>query len=131
MSAPAPGGSGALEAFAARRETIAGDIAKLEKQVRTRCAWHVCGALRRARGGLQSSQLKCHSQPAPPRSSRPQIYELESVYFTADCTNFGNVVKARRPARRRRPSPPLDAAACLRSDLPLLSPPPCRASTSS
>ncbi|EFN57077.1 hypothetical protein CHLNCDRAFT_143841 [Chlorella variabilis] len=50
MSAP-PQQSSALEAFAARREVIAGDIAKLEKQ----------------------------------------IYELESDYFTADYTNFGNV----------------------------------------
>ena len=29
-----------------------------------------------------------------PFAVRPQIYELESVYFTADYTNFGNVVKA-------------------------------------
>ncbi|PRW57873.1 chromatin modification-related MEAF6-like isoform X2 [Chlorella sorokiniana] len=43
----------ALEAYLQRREVIAGDIAKLEKQ----------------------------------------IYDLESAYFTADCTNFGNVVK--------------------------------------
>ncbi|KAI7843675.1 hypothetical protein COHA_002576 [Chlorella ohadii] len=53
MSGAQPSASPALEAFLQRREVIAGDIAKLEKQ----------------------------------------IYELESAYFTADCTNFGNVVK--------------------------------------
>ena len=40
------------------------------------------------------------SRAATAQALRPasclQIYDLESAYFTADCTNFGNVVKARR-----------------------------------
>ncbi len=54
MSAPAPGGSGALEAFAARRETIAGDIAKLEKQVRGRGFLLAQRAQQARWGGLQA-----------------------------------------------------------------------------
>jgi hypothetical protein len=74
MSAPQNTASPALEAYLQRREVIAGDIAKLEKQ----------------------------------------IYDLESAYFTADCTNFGNVVKAGRAGRagcrRRRSRSPLPSA---------------------
>lgn len=37
---------------------------------------------------------------SPPPASLVQIYELESIYFTADYTNFGNVVKVRAQAPR-------------------------------
>ncbi len=37
---------------------------------------------------------------SPRPASRVQIYELESIYFTADYTNFGNVVKVRAQAPR-------------------------------
>ena len=99
--------SPALEAFTARREVIAGDIAKLEKQVRRQ----------RTAEPATASSAEAKAQPVLP--VRPQIYELESVYFTADYTNFGNVVKAsaappveccrrRRRRVRRFASPPVD-----------------------
>jgi hypothetical protein len=90
-------GSAALEAFAQRREVIAGDIAKLEKQVRVN-AWR---QPQEPRKGPAELNFSCS------RASRLQIYELESIYFTADCTNFGNVVKVRAQpwASLRRASP--------------------------
>lgn len=129
MSGAQPSASPALEAFLQRREVIAGDIAKLEKQVR---ACHIiCSVL----GPLQRRD---HRSSSPP-GLLPQIYELESAYFTADCTNFGNVVKARRAGGLQ--PPPRAAAARRHGPLPsviagLLTPPsglfpPCRASTSS
>lgn len=87
-----------MEALDQRRQVIAVDLSKLEKQV-------VSIAEQQARSGRHSARPTQEPLLAP---SLPQIYELESVYFTADYTNFGNVVKvrafARRCRRRRRPS---------------------------
>ena len=90
-------GGSALDAFVQKRETIAADLHRLEKQV----GWSLAAYLGRQNATGEAKEPRPRSCP----SHWPQIYELESAYFTADCTNFGNVVKVRPGSRRWRPPP--------------------------
>ena len=103
----APAGPSALEHLAARRDAIANDLAKLEKQV---------GGL----GERLPNCIQCGSSDAgrerPRAAPLSQIYDTETTYFTAEYTNFGTVLKASPPAARPAtcpaPAGPA-AAACL------------------
>ena len=110
----------ALDLLAARREQIANDLGKLEKQVgrqgrgRARTASgrppRDAGTGCRPAGGAAPSAAApappnhaastAGPSPPPPHVHCHQIYDAETTYFTAEYTNFGTVLKARGAAGR-------------------------------
>ena len=101
---PSPMASPALDALAARREAIAGEVAKLEKTVRALALLDAHHRTHDAGGGQGRSRRPAVAQRhhkhapaplAPPPPPRTQIYEQEAEYLNADYTHFGTVLKAR------------------------------------